>query len=193
MKKLLAAIFVSVCGFFPLFADDVADVKAVIYRNHELQERHDFKALPALYSRDYMQINARSKCLDYVMVKLHCIFMDGKHPEEFLQFMTMLQNGGRLPDQEAMFKIGQWATAPEFIRAYRSASARALAYGDKELAAWRKSVKFVRFEIKDDLATVVEEYDGYDPESGAPKHKTVTLVLRRENGDWRYFRVIDNR
>ena len=193
MKKFLAAIFVTALGVSSLFAGDVEDVKAVIYRKHELQERHDFKALPALYSRDYMEINVRGESFDFVMLKLLCIAMDGRHPEEFLQFIAMSERGGQLPFPETMLKISQMALDPEVVREYRTVLARLLAYGDRESAAWRKTVKFVRFEIKGDLATVVEEYDGYDPDSGAPKHKIGTLVLRRENGVWRYFRVIENR
>ena len=191
MKKFLAAIFAAALGVSALFAGDVEDVKAVMDRNQELQERHDFRTLPALYSRDYMQIDARGESFDFVMMKLLCVAMDGRLPEEFLQYIVMQKNGGRLPSPESMTRISLMVLDPEVVREYKSALVRILAYCDKESAAWRKSVKFLRFEVKGDLATVVEEYDGYDPESGAPKRKTVTVVLRRENGVWRYFRVID--
>ena len=191
MKKFFAAVFAAFLGVSALFADDVADVKAVIYKNHELQERHDFKALPDLYSQNYVQMNARGECFDYVMLMLLLISMDGKHPEEFLQFMAMQGNGGRLPTPETMARISQMALDPEVVREYRAALVKILAYSDKELAAWRKTVKFVSFQIKGDFATVIEEYDGYDPESGAAKHKTCTMILRRENGVWYYYRVID--
>ena len=191
MKKFFAFLLVALCGVSSLFADDVADVKAVIARDQELQERHDFKTLPVLYSRDYTQINARGEHFDYVMLKLLCAAMDGRHPEEFLQFIAMRGNGGQLPSPETMARIGQMALDPEVVREYKSALGRILAYSDKELAARRKSVKFVRFEVRGDLATVVEQYDGFDPASGAPKRKTVTTILRREDGVWRYFRVIE--
>lgn len=191
MKSLFVALCAALLGVSALFADDIADVKAVIFKHHELQERRAFEALPALYSRDYMQINTRGESCDYVMLKLFLISLDGRHPEEFLQFMAMQANGGRLPSPETMAWISQMASDPQVVREYKAALALAFAYSDKELAAWRKTVKFVRCEVRGDLATVVEEYDGYDPESGAAKHKIVTLVLRRENGVWRYFREID--
>ena len=192
MKKLFAALLVALCGAVSLCADDIADVKAVIFKNNELQARHDFKALPALYSRRYRQIDAAGgECCDYVMLKLLIVAMDGRHPEEFLQFMAMQANGGRLPSPETMARISQMASDPKVVREYRAALVKLLAYSDKEAAAWRKTVRFVRCEVRGDLATVVEEYDGYDPESGAAKHKSVTVVLRRENGVWRYFREID--
>ena len=193
MKNFFAGLLIVLLGAVSLFAGDVEDVKAVIDRDYELQERHDFRALPALYSRDYMQIDARGQSFDFVMLKLICIAMDGRHPEEFLQYVEMLKNDGQLPSPEAMAQISQMALDPAVIRLYKAALVKILAYCDKELAARRKSVKFVRFEVRGDLATVVEQYDGYDPESGAPKRKTVTVVLRRENGVWRYFRVIENR
>ena len=193
MKKFIVTLLVTLVGAVSLYADDVADVKAVIFKNNELQERRAFKALPALYSRDYLQINTRCESFDYVMLKLFLISLDGRHPEEFLQFMAMQANGGRLPSPETMARISQMASDPKVVREYRAALVKLLAYSDKELAAWRKTVRFVRCEVRGDLATVVEEYDGYDPESGAAKHKIVTVVLRRENGVWRYFREIDER
>lgn len=193
MKKFLSAIFAAALGAASLCAGDAEDVKAVIFKNLELQERHDFKALPALYSRDYLQIDARGGSYDYVMLTLLCVAMDGRHPEEFLQYVEMLKNGGRLPSPETMAQIGQMVLDPAVVRVYKAALVRILAYVDKESAARRKSVEFVRFEVRGDLATVVEEYDGCDPESGAPKHKTFTTVLRREDGVWRLFRVIEER
>lgn len=193
MKKLFAALLVVLCGAASLFADDVADVKAVIFKNHELQARHDFAAVPALYSPDYLYVDALGECRDYVMLKLSCAAMDGKHPEEFLQYVEMLKNNCQLPSPETMAQISQMALDPAVVRLYKTTLVKILAYGDKELAAWRRSVKFVRCEVKGDLATVVAEYDGHDPDSGAAKHKIVTMILRRKNGVWRFYREIDGR
>ena len=176
MKSLFVALCAALLGVSALFADDIADVKAVIFKHHELQERRAFEALPALYSRDYMQINTRGESCDYVMLKLFLISLDGRHPEEFLQFMAMQANGGRLPSPETMAWISQMASDPQVVREYKAALALAFAYAEM---------------MRDVARLVVEEYDGYDPESGAAKHKIVTLVLRRENGVWRYFREID--
>ena len=54
MKKFFAALLVALFGAVPLFADDVADVKATFVRELELSKAGDFAGKLALYAPDYM-------------------------------------------------------------------------------------------------------------------------------------------
>lgn len=188
MKKFFVSLLVALCGAVPLFADDAADIKAVILKNHELQERHDFMGTLALHTKDYCQFGADGRMTGYEQAKRLFTALDGNHPEEFLLFMAISENGGEMPAEEMRRemrrKIRAVARDPEFIREYKTYISAIIVYGDLEAAAWRKTARIVSVKVDGDSAVAVIEYDGQGA-AGAVVHKIDTISFRKVGGAWK--------
>ena len=189
MKKFLVALLVALCGFVPLFADDVADVKAVIVKNNELNLRNDFLGTLAQCTPDYQEI-VSGEVVTYRQLKWLIVSLDGKHPKEFLLFMVSRESDGQLPSA-GLYKMIMDNPVPEdMLKMYEETIRKAIAYNNAEAEAWRKTAKFVSVKVDGDRAVAVVEYDGSDPASGAAKHKRSTTYLRRENGVWLMYKCV---
>ena len=77
MKKFFVSLLVALCGAMPIFADDVADVKAVIVRDCELQAKGDFAGAFALCAPDYRETGSDGETSNYEHTKWIALSLDG--------------------------------------------------------------------------------------------------------------------
>ena len=101
MKKFLAALMVILCGAVPLYADDVADVKAVIIRDCEFAAKGTFAASLALRTRDYRCTDSHSATFNYQQTQWMFLALDGQHPVEFWLYLYSVKHNGAMPPKDA--------------------------------------------------------------------------------------------
>ena len=190
MKKFLAALLVALCGFVSLFADDVADVKAVIVKSAELQSNGDFAGSFELYAPDYQEVSLDGTTLNYEQTKWIVLSLDGKHPEEFLLLLTAYDKKGVMPPAEAIPRIRQAARRPEFIKRYERVNQQIVS-GMKSAAALRlKTLEFIRVKVDGDRAVAVVEHDRLDRKNNAFQRVIVTISMRKVCGKWMYCKCV---
>ena len=189
MKKFLVALLVALCGAVSLFADDVADVKAVIVKNNELNLRNDFLATLALCTPDYQEI-VSGEVFTYQQIKWLLTSLDGKHPKEFLLFFVSRRTEDKLPPAELHRKIVESPVPGKLLQMYEQAIRDAVEYNNIEAEAWRKTARFLSVKVDGDEAVAVVEHDSRDPASGTVRRKCATIFLRRVNGVWLMYKCV---
>ena len=189
MKKLLVAIFAAVLGVASLFAGDAEDVKGVILKDMELGAQGDFMAMLALRTPDYVE-SGEHGTFSYEHFKWSVLMLDGRHPEEFVLTLWAISTRGTQakPTEEQMAKIRELAANPEFLKTYQEAFPDMVAAIKADQALQLKTTKFVSVDVDGDSATVVGEYD--TNASGAVKHKTATVTLRKVDGAWKICKAV---
>lgn len=189
MKKLLVAIFAAVLGVSSLFAGDAEDIKGVIIKDMELGAQGDFIAMLALRTPDYVAVDEYGT-FNYEHLKWSILMLDGRHPEEFVLTMWVVSTRGTeaRPTEEQMAKIRELAGNPEFVKSYREHIPKFVSAIKADQALQLKTNKFVRVDVDGDSATVVGEYDANA--SGAVRHKTATVTLRKVDGAWKICKVV---
>ena len=188
MKKFFVSLLVALCGAVSLFADDVADVKAVIVKNSELQAKNDFLGAFALITTDYQE-HVQGTVFNYLQLKWLFTSMDGKHPREFLLYCVSREMNG-MPSAELQRRIMEGPIPADLLQMYENTIRQAIEYNNSEAEAWSKTAKFTSVKVDGDTAVAVVEYDGQNPQSGAVEHKKSTTYLRRENGVWRMYKCV---
>ena len=189
MKKFFAALLVALFGAMPLFADDVADVKAVIVKDLELGVKGDFAGAFALYAPDFQEIDDGMK-FNYEQTKWLVLSLDGKHPEEFLFLLFVYENKGAMPPAEAIASLRQAARDPEFVKKYEEFTPQIVA-GMKAAAALNlKTLEFVSVKVDGDRAVAVTEHDRKDENTGVIRRKIETISLRKVDGKWMMCHVV---
>lgn len=190
MKKFFAVLLVALCGAVPLFADDVADVKATIVKSLELDVKGDFAGALALYAPDYQETGADGVTVNYEQLRWMTLALDGKHPVEFLRFSYSAQNNGAMPKREDLPRIDRLARTPKFLKLYSDVLPELVAGQKADAALALKTLKFVSVLVDGDKAVAVVEYDEKDGDSNAIKRKTETLSLRKTDGKWMFYRAV---
>ena len=181
MKKFFAVMLVALFGVVPLFADDVADVKAVIVRDCELIAKGDFIGATTWWTPDYWETGMNG-AFDCVQLKRFLTSLDGKHPVEYLTSLVVLRSGAN-PGPDMADGIRRAAYDPEFLKRY-PVEARQMADLLKEAASMElKTMKFVSVKVDGDKATVVVTYR-------MPVSVRETVSLRRIDGEWRIARRV---
>ena len=115
--------------------------------------------------------------------------LDGKHPEEFIIMVYKARNKID-PDPEAEKSLREYARKEQFRLAYPKLCNMMLPLMKKAGEIELKSIKFIKVEINNNLATVVTEYETLDtakPEQGITIRKTETAKLRKVNGVWKFY------
>ena len=189
MKKFFAFLLVALCGVSSLFADDVADVKAVIIRDCELAAKRNFAASLVLRTRDYRNTDSHGATFNYEQVKWMLLSLDGKHPVEFWLFLYSVRHNGAMPSEDQLRRMNQLAHTPKYVKLYEKTWPMVAAFAQKEAASELKTIKFIDVKISGNDAVVVLEYASAD-ESGALKTKIDTVSLRRINGKWLMYRTV---
>ena len=190
MKKFLAVLLVVLSGAFALFADDVADVKAVIVKDLELSAKGDFAGAFAFYAPDHRETDPDGDTLSYEMCKLMILSLDGKHPEEFMLLAAIAKNKGAMPPPETMPMIRQAARDPEVIKKYKEFISEVIADTKAAAALQIKTLEFVSVKVDGGLAVAVIEYDSKDDETGKVRREIETISLRRTGGAWLIYRSV---
>ena len=184
MKKLFVTLLVALCGAAPLFADDVADVKAVIVKEWELIAKGDFVGVLPLLTKDYRGLGK----FDYEQTRWMFLGLDGKHLEEFVLFTAVAYKNGAKMTPEELEKCRADARAmlsdPTAVKAYEAEAKKYSAMMREWAAFTLKYHKFIRIRIKGDSADVGvihESKQGETPRRSQP----LVIFLRRDNGVWR--------
>ena len=183
MKKILIAIFVATFGVSPLFADDVADIKAVIVRDCELAAKGDCLGAAAQWTPDYQEVSPEGT-MNYAQAKRALVAMDGNHPEEFMMTLSLVRLGAE-PNPDMAEGIRLLAQNPEFLEKYRDAAKRMAEILKASAALELKTMKFVDVKSDGDQATAVLTYRHV---IGGERQETVTL--RKIDGEWRIARRV---
>ena len=186
MKKFFLALLVALCGFVSLFADDIADVKAVIIREFELAAKRDFAGVLALRATDFQHITQYGETYGYDQVKWMLLALDGKHPREYLLFGVFMRSGGDLPAQELYTKT----LSPELLKTYEKMWPKLAADFADSAKFMLKTLKFVSVTVDGDKAVVVIEYDSKGEMLWEVYHFIETVCLRKVNGKWLMYRCI---
>lgn len=186
MKKFLVALMVVLCGAVSLFADDVADVKAVLERQYELFAAGDFIGMEAALTPDYITIEPHG-IFNLTHIKWMHVSMDGEHPEEFMLGNFALRTHGAIPNAEMEKKLRQRARNPEFVKFYEELVAKRLPLLKKAAEYGHKTNKDIDIRIDGDSARVVSECDIPDivDSDGAIKRQVSITILRKIDGKWR--------
>ena len=190
MKKIFALLLVALFGAVPLFADDVADVKATFVRELELSKAGDFAGKLALYAPDYLETAPDGMTANYEQAKWLMLALDGKHPKEFLLVWATDQLKGAEIPAEMMARIDAAARNPEFIKEYEAGIPTVVAMIKAEADLELKTLKFVNVKVDGGEAVAVVEYDSSDPDSKEIKHKIATFSLRKVDGQWIFYRSV---
>lgn len=190
MKKFLLSLLVALFGAVPIFADDVADVKAVIVRDCELQAKGDFADAFALCAPDYRETGSDGETLNYEHTKWIVLSLDGKHPEEFLLLLATYDNKGVMPRAEVIPRIRQFAHDPGFIKGYEAVNPQIVSAMKSAAELRLKTLEFISVKVDGDLAAAVVEHDRLDRKTNARKREIVTISLRKVNGTWMFYRSV---
>jgi hypothetical protein len=187
MKKFFAAVFAAFLGVSALFADDVADVKAMIVKDCELAAKGDFLGAAERWTTDYQDVHPEFT-FSYAQVKRLFLSLDGKHPEEFLITYFIHESRGREPNPREMEEIRAELRNPETAKVY-PAMAKQFAEQLKRSAAWElETMKFISVKVDGDRATAVLTYQ--QAMSSKEISMRETLSLRKIDGEWRIARRV---
>lgn len=186
MKRIFAVLLVALCGAVSLFADDVADVKAVSEKQYELFVAGDFVGMAAALAPDFVQIESHG-VFNLKHVKWMYASLDGKHPEEFMLGSFALRTRGNGPDAEMEQKLRLSARNPKFIKFYEEHLAKRLPLLKKAAEQANRTCKYIDIRIDGDSARVVSECEILDivDTGGTVMHQVSVTVLRRIDGKWR--------
>ena len=185
MKKFFVTLLVALCGAVSLFADDVADVKAVLDKQAELLLAGDFVGMEAALAPDFVQIESHG-IFNLKHVKWMYASMDGKHPEEFMLGSFALRTRGNGPDAEMEKKLRLTARNPGFTKFYEEHVAKRLPLLKKAAEQANKTHKYIDIRIDGDSARVVSECEILDiVDTGTVMHQVSVTVLRRIDGKWK--------
>ena len=190
MKKFFAVLLVALCGAVSLFADDVADVKAVIVKDLELDAKGDFIEAFALYASDYQETDSDGVTMNYEQLHWMMLAFDGKHPVEFLRFCYSAENNGAMPPREELPRIDRLARTPKCLKFYGEVLPELVTAQKASAALALKTLEFISVKVDGDKAVIVIEYDEKDDNSNAAKRKTETISLRKVDGRWMIYRSI---
>lgn len=183
MKKSFAAFFALVLGVSSLFADEVADVKAVLLRQCELVAAGDFSGAGLSLAPDYVEITPLG-VFDRTQIRWAYEAWDGRHPEEYMLTACAQQTKGYGPDAAMEKEARIAAHKPEFIKLYEGQIAEFVPRLKASAALALKTARFIDIKIEGDSARVIYEYDTIDLVDGKVRHQAAIAVLRRIDGKW---------
>ena len=188
MKKFFVALLVALFGAVPLFADDVADVKAAIVKQWELAAKGDFAGKLKLLAPDYRETDPEGTTLDYGQIRIVLLALAGDHPEEFWLMLYMVKNDFKMPPEDQLPRMKELVRTPKYVELYKKTLPELVAMEKARAAAELKTLKFTSVKVNGDYAAAAVWYDSSD--SGKIEPKTELTSLRRINGEWRIFRLV---
>ena len=189
MKKFWFALLFVLCAAVSLFADDVADVKAVIVKDCELAAKRNFAASLALRTRDYRCTDSYGITFNYEQTKWMFLALDGQHPVEFWLYLYSVRHKGAMPPEDQLSRMNQLARTPKYVKLYEKTWPEVAAFAQKEPASELKTIKFIDVKISGNDALAVFEYASED-DSGALKTKIEKVYLRKNKGAWKMYRAV---
>ena len=189
MKKLLLTLFTLTLSLTSLFANEAA-VKETISRDIKLAIDGKFAETLRYYTPDIVSIDMDQKRkLYYKDILLMSKGMDGKHPEEFM-LMVFKARSMKDPDPKQEKAIRAYARTEQFQLAYPRLCDMMTSFVKQASEIELKTMKFIKVEIRGDLATVVVEYESLEvakKELNVTIKRTSTHKLRKVNGVWKFY------
>ena len=189
MKKLLLALFTLTLSLSSLFANESA-VKETIIRDIKFAIHGNFADPLKYYTQDIVDIDLDvNRKLYYKDILLMSKALDGKHPEEFL-FMLYKAQSMKDPDPNQEKAIREYAKSEQFLLTYPRLCDMMKSIIKQASEIELRTIKFVKVEIKGDLATVIVEYESLEvakKELNVTSRKTSTHKLRKVNGVWKFY------
>ena len=189
MKKFFAALLVALFGAVPLFADDVADVKAVIVKQWELAAKGEFAGKLKLLAPDYRETDPEGTTLDYGQIRILLLGSTEEHPEEFWLMLYMVKNDFQMPPEDQLTRMKELARTPKYVKLYKKTLPELVAMEKARAAAELKTLKFTSVKVKGNYASAAVWYD-FTGQNGAIQPQTQLISLRRIDGEWRIFRLV---
>ncbi|MBR2440514.1 MAG: hypothetical protein IKB25_09985 [Lentisphaeria bacterium] len=186
MKKLILVLFAAVLTAFTAAASEDA-VKQAVIREYEMIRDGKFSEMLPLYTKDYSSISASKRKTTYKDIQIMSLMLDGKHPEEFMLFITKAKSAkDPSPDEEKQLrKIAQneWVKS---LYAEVCGQMRTVMRKTSEISL--KTMKFISVKVNGNQAEVVCEYEELDPVdttfTKTVKRTSITR-FRKENGIWK--------
>ena len=189
MKKIALLFVFLFAGVTSLFAGEAA-VKQTIIRDIKLAVEGKLVESVKSHTKDYVCTDLdKGEKLSYNDILLMATALDGKHPEEFILMIFRAQSG-KAPTPQQEQNLRKAAQSEQFKTAYPRLcdmiNSIAKQAGQLEL----KSLKFIKVDVKGNLATAVTEYetlDAADKTLSTKIRKTATYKLRKVNGIWMFY------
>ena len=189
MKKILLTLFALTLSLTSIFANEAA-VKEAIIRNAKLQSEGKTMDVLNYYTSDYVEVDLDGNTkINYNEAAFMVKALDGKHPEEFMIWMSRMEDG-KDPDAQEMKNLRVFIQTAEFKKSYSHICNQVIATAKKLGELELKTIKFVNVEVKGNDAIAVVEYKVYDPADTDWKTtftKRDTIKLRKVNGVWMYY------
>ena len=189
MKKIALLFLFLFAGVTSLFAGEAA-VKQAIINDIKLAIEGKLMESVKSHTKDYVSTDLdKGEKLSYNDILLMATALDGKHPEEFILMIFRAQSG-KAPTPQQEQNLRKAAQSEQFKTAYPRLcdmiNSIAKQAGQLEL----KSLKFIKVDVKGNLATAVIEYetlDAADKTLSTKIRKTATYKLRKVNGIWMFY------
>lgn len=191
MKKIALLFLFLFVGITSLFAGEAA-VKQTIIRDIKLAvEEKLMESVKSYYTKDYVCTDLdKGEKLSYNDILLMATALDGKHPEEFMLMIFRAQSG-KAPTPQQEQNLRKAAQSEQFkTTAYPRLCDMINSIAKQACQLELKTLKFIKVDVKGNLATAVIEYetlDAADKTLSTKIRKTATYKLRKVNGIWMFY------
>lgn len=188
MKKIALLFLFLFAGVTSLFAGEAA-VKQAIINDIKLAIEGKLMESVKSHTKDYVNTDLdKGEKLSYNDILLMATALDGKHPEEFMLMMFRIQ-AGKAPTPEQERELRKAAQNEQIKTAYPRLCDMINSVAEQACKHQLKTLKFIKVDVKGNLATAVTEYeilDVADKTLSKKIRKTTTHKLRKVNGVWMF-------
>lgn len=188
MKKIALLFLFLFAGVTSLFAGEAA-VKQAIINDIKLAIEGKLMESVKSHTKDYVNTDLdKGEKLSYNDILLMATALDGKHPEEFTLMMFRIQ-AGKAPTPEQERELRKAAQNEQFKTAYPRLCDMINSVAGQACKHQLNTLKFIKVDVKGNLATAVTEYeilDVADKTLSKKIRKTTTHKLRKVNGVWMF-------
>ena len=189
MKKIALLFLFLFAGVSSLFAGEAA-VKQAIINDVKLCAEGKLMESVKYHTKDYVNTDLdKGEKLYYNDILLMATALDGKHPEEFMLMLFRVQSG-KAPTPEQDKELRKAAQSEQFKTAYPRLCDMINSVAEQACKHQLKTLKFIKVDVKGNLATAVTEYetlDIADKTLSKKIRKTTTHKLRKVNGIWMFY------
>ena len=189
MKKIALLFLFLFAGVTSLFAGEAA-VKQAIINDIKLAIEGKLMESVKSHTKDYVSTDLdKGVKLSYNDILLMATALDGKHPEEFMLMIFWAQSG-KAPTPQQEQNLRKAAQSEQFKTAYPRLCDMINSIAKQACQLELKTLKFIKVDVKGNLATAVAEYetlDAADKTLSTKIRKTETYKLRKVNGIWMFY------
>lgn len=190
MKKLMLAVVTALLTVSALFAGEANEIKKTVLRDIEFSRTGKLIESLKYYTGD-VSLVSNGEVMHYDMMKTMALALDGKHPEEFLHLLHMVQTK-KAPTPEQKKQLNEVAKDEQFRAAYSFLCRKILSLSKKSAELEAKSINFTNVKVQGSKAFASYSYTALDPKdlNGIKQDKrSVNAEFRKENGIWKFSKV----